>query len=191
MAVFVGANFAENSLKTVEPVAVTPTSHYSYTSMPCKLLFDAVGYLAVSPAVYARGNTTAVPGTDVKAAQPPPRYWLCASSTASLRLLEDGGRLWISITASGIEYVHAGLLHQGRHGTVERAEHQPRILTPQHTCSCWCLTSISPQVRYWYLLQGCRGLWKATCGQPSSRDSHSQRYGCCSCKCGYAGVLVL
>lgn len=118
--------------------------------MPSQLLFDAAGYLAVSPAIYARGNATAAgtaPAADVKPGQPPPaRYWLCASSTASLRLLEDGGRVWLSISASGIEYVQAALLQSGQSGSIEQAEGQPRILTPQHTCSCWCLTSVSPHV---------------------------------------------
>jgi hypothetical protein len=123
-----------------------PVSIQSTKDKPCQLLFEAVGYLAVSPAVCNARGTVTVAASDSKP-QPRTRHWLCASSTASLRLLEDGGELFLSMGSSGVQYVRCVLLCRGPSGSINVGVDQPRILTPQETCSCWCLTSMSPNVR--------------------------------------------
>lgn len=142
-------------------------------SMPGQLLFETVGYLAVSPAVHSSKPCTATEKY-VKASHAT-RFWLCASSSVSLKLLRDNGELWLSILSSGVEYVRAVLLKRMQSGTVETPLVQPRVLTPQQTCSCWCLTSTSADVR----------------SHAQGMDPVGQLHQVCDCMGGTVGLLVL
>jgi hypothetical protein len=102
------------------------------------VLESIMGYLAISPAVMS-------PAPDDESSRT--RYWLSANSTALLQLVQGAEGIFISITASGVEYVRAALTHRVRGDARPRlAEQQPRLLSPQQTCSCWCLFRVCSAV---------------------------------------------
>lgn len=99
--------------------------------------FVAPGYLAVS---------FADPGTE-QFASLQGRQWLAANTLAEVRLVIEGSMLAIVVTVKGTVYVRSPV------GPVEDLKDRNqacsaslKMMTPQHTCSCWCLASVGNNV---------------------------------------------
>eukprot|EP00892_Ulva_mutabilis_P007399 jgi/Ulvmu1/5030/UM021_0047.1 len=100
-------------------------------------VFAAQGYLALSlPQMEDTGL-------------PLDRHWLAAGNMADIKVDVESSSLSLTVSVRGTVYVRnsfavstSGQVQQ----SVDRA--QPKMLTPQHTCSCWCLASID-QIGSW------------------------------------------
>ena len=105
-------------------------------------LFAADGYLALAlPQIQDTGSARALD-----------RHWLAASTTAEIRLSNELSALILTIRVKGTPYVRTTIADVASSGQIQASSSssQPRMLSPQHTCSCWCLASTDKNVRACY-----------------------------------------
>jgi hypothetical protein len=95
------------------------------------------GYLAVCP--LHEGESAARP-----------RRWLVANNEATLFLAQDKQSLELSIYVQGHRYVRSLLGTFRDDGTLYpiHPNRQPRLLSPQQTCSCWCIIGMTSSARF-------------------------------------------
>lgn len=98
--------------------------------------FVARGYLALSPKQLQ------------DAGMPQGRQWIASNALAEARLTIEQSSLLLLVSVKDTVYIRITIAEKGPTGTLQHfGQPQPKILTPQQTCSCWCLASIGTNVR--------------------------------------------